>query len=324
VVFAKKAMVKPIAVVGSINLDLAISAPRLPTAGETILGTGFGVFAGGKGANQAAAAARLGYATFMIGRVGDDPYAETLLAELSSAGVHIEAVTRAHGPSGVAVIVSAAAGENSIIVAPGANDTLLPDELESSATLIGGAAAVLTQLEIPLETVEALARMTTRAGVPLILDPAPARPLPPELLARLDWITPNETEALLLTGASSCPSSLEDIRELAEHFLSLGPRNILLKLGVRGAYLATSDGLRTMIPAYPVTAIDTTAAGDAFNAGFAVALARGSCPTEAAQFATAVAALSVTRRGALPSLPTQDEVAAFLAIHSTMQQETLL
>jgi ribokinase len=317
-------MVKPIAVVGSINLDLAISAPRIPIAGETILGTGFGVFAGGKGANQAAAAARLGYPTFMIGRVGDDPYAETLLAELSAAGVDTDTVMRARGPSGVAVIVSAASGENSIIVAPGANDALLPGELESSAALIRGAAVVLTQLEIPLETVEALARMTASAGVPLILDPAPARPLSPELLARVDWITPNETEALLLTGATSSPSSMKQIRELAEHFLSIGPRNILLKLGERGAYLATSDGMRLMIPAYAVTAIDTTAAGDAFNAGFAVALARGSCPAEAAQFASAVAALSVTRRGALPSLPTEDEVDAFLAIYSPIQQETLL
>lgn len=317
-------MIKPIAVVGSINLDLAISAPHMPRPGETLLGTGFGVFTGGKGANQAAAAARLGYPTFMTGRVGNDPYAETLLAELRCAGVGTDNVLRAHGPSGVAVIVSAASGENSIIVAPGANDALLPGELESSAALIRGAAAVLTQLEIPLETVEALARMTASAGVPLILDPAPARPLSPELLASVDWITPNETEALLLTGATSSPSSMKQIRELAEHFLSIGPRNILLKLGERGAYLATSDGMRMMIPAYAVTAIDTTAAGDAFNAGFAVALARGSCPAEAAQFASAVGALSVTRRGALPSLPTQDEVDAFLAIHSTIQQETLL
>lgn len=317
-------MAKPIAVVGSINLDLAISAAHIPRPGETLLGTGFGVFTGGKGANQAAAAARLGYPTFMTGRVGDDPYAETLLTELRATGVRTDHVTRAQGPSGVAVIVSAASGENSIIVAPGANNSLLPRELESSAAAIRGAAAVLTQLEIPLETVEALARMTASAGVPLILDPAPARPLPAELLARVDWITPNETEAQLLTGASSSPSSEDGIRALAEHFLSIGPRNILLKLGERGAYLATSDGLRMMIPAFAVTAVDTTAAGDAFNAGFAVALARGRCPADAARFASAVAALSVTRRGALPSLPTEDEVAAFLAIQSSPKQEMSL
>lgn len=314
-------MVKPIAVVGSINLDLAISAPRIPGPGETILGTGFGVFAGGKGANQAAAAARLGHPTFMIGRVGDDPYADTLLGELGSAGVRTEAIRRVAGPSGVAVIASAASGENSIIVAPGANATLLPEQLEDCASLLRGAAAILTQLEIPLETVAALARMSGDAGVPLILDPAPARPLGAELLAHADWITPNETEAMQLAGTSSSAATPAAIRKLAEGLLRLGPRNVLLKLGERGAYVATGDGLRTMIPAYAVKAVDTTAAGDAFNGGFAVALARGSCPAEAARFASAVAAISVTRRGALPSLPTQDEVDSFLAKHSTVEQE---
>lgn len=317
-------MLKPIVVVGSINVDLAICAPRIPRPGETILGTGFGVFVGGKGANQAAAAARLGYPTHMVGRVGDDPYAERLLTELASAGVRTETITRATGPSGVAMITATAAGENSIIVAPGANDTLLSDELKRSATLIGGATAVLAQLEIPMETVQTLADLTARAGVPLILDPAPAQPLPAELLARVEWITPNETEAQLLTGTSSSPSSLEEIRDLAEHFLSLGPRNILLKLGQRGSYVATADGLRAMIPAFAVGAVDTTAAGDAFNAGFAAALAWGSCPVDAARFASAVAAVSVTRRGALPSLPTLEEVNSFLATHSTPQQEAAL
>jgi ribokinase len=317
-------MSKPIVVVGSINLDLTVWSPRMPTPGETIRGTGFGVFTGGKGANQAAAAARLGHASSLIGRVGDDPFAETLLTELERAGVSTEFVWKTAGPSGIAVIVSAASGENSIIVAPGANNRLLPADLEACASMIGSAAAVLTQLEIPLETIEALAAMTSRSGVPLILDPAPAQALPPEVLARIDWITPNETEARLLTGHASALWSERDVREVAEHFLSRGPKNILMKLGERGAWLATQDGLRTLIPAYRVSVVDTTAAGDAFNGSFAVALARGACPAEAARFASAVAALSVTRRGALPSLPTQDEVAAFLAVHSIAPQEATL
>lgn len=317
-------MSKPIVVIGSMNVDLTVRAPRIPGPGETILGSDFGIFAGGKGANQAAAAARLGYPTRMVGRLGSDPFADTLLREMRSAGVETGAIAQVPGPSGVAVIVAANSGENSIIVAPGANSALLPKDLERVERHIREAAVVLTQLEIPLETVEALASITASAGVPLILDPAPARPLGRELLARVDWITPNESEAQLLTGAGEAAVAEAELRDVAEFFLSLGPRNIVLKLGARGAYLATHDGARTMIPPYLVTVMDTTAAGDAFNAGFAVALARGSAPRAAAEFASAVAALSVTRRGALPSLPTQDEVAALIASHSTMQQETTL
>ncbi len=317
-------MSKPIVVVGSINLDLAVRSPRIPLSGETILGTGFGVFTGGKGANQAAAAARLGYPTVLIGCLGDDPLAPTLLSELCDAGVDTEAVTRVPGHSGVAIIVTAESGENSIIVAPGANHSLSPGDLERFSALIAGAAAVLTQLEIPIETTVALAQLTARLGVPLFLDPAPARPLPSQVLAGAEWITPNETEARLLTGISSSPSTEQELRDLADHFMSLGPRNILLKLGERGAYLATHDGARRMIPSYPVVAADTTAAGDAFNAGFAVALSRGSCPAEAARFASAVAAVSVTRHGALPSLPTQAEVAAFLACRPEDHKEVSL
>lgn len=317
-------MNKPIVVVGSINLDLAVRAPRIPCPGETILGTDFGVFPGGKGANQAAASARLGYPTFMIGHLGDDRFADTLQDALSSAGVHAHAVTRVPGPSGVAVIVAAESGENSIVVAPGANQCLTPRDLDAFAPLIESAAVVLTQLEIPPETTEALARLTSRAGIPLILDPAPARALPSHVLAAVEWITPNESEAQFLSGRTAVPRCHAELCELSECLLTLGPRNVLLKLGERGAFLAAQDGSRIMIPPYPVVPLDTTAAGDAFNAGFAVALARGSCAPEAAQFASAVAAISVTRLGAVPSLPTQDEVAAFIAEHSAIPQETTL
>lgn len=317
-------MTKPIVVVGSINLDLVVSSPRIPGPGETILGTGLGIFTGGKGANQAAAAARLGYPTRLIARVGNDAFAEKLIADLRESGVDTSSVSHTPAPSGVAVIVSAASGENSIVVAPGANDSLSPCDLEQYASLISGAAAVLAQLEIPLDTVVALARLTSRAGVPLILDPAPAQPLPPELLTHLDWITPNETEARLLAASSVSASSPQELRDLAEHFISMGPRNVVLKFGERGAYLATHDGVREFIPCWPVDVVDTTAAGDAFNGGFAVALADGSSPSEAARFASAVAAVSVTRRGALPSLPTREQVDSFLCSPRNLLQENSL
>lgn len=313
---------KDIVVVGSINLDLAVSVARNPDAGETLLGTAFETSTGGKGANQAAAAAKLGHRVHMIGKLGDDIFAARLLEELEAAGVHSHSVTRIAGPSGVALIVGTDSGQNSIIVVPGANHKLLPGDIEQHRTLIEHAGIVLTQLEIPLETTEALAKLTASQGMPLILDPAPARLLPPEILRNVAWITPNETEAQWLTGSTGLPVSECEMQEMAECFLSMGPRNVLLKLGQRGAYLATEDGLRTFIPAYPVAAIDTTGAGDAFNGAFAVALLRGSRAADAARFATAAAAISVTRRGALPSMPTQVEV-TFLAEQSRNQQETL-
>ena len=317
-------MSKPIVVVGSINLDLAVRAPRLPRPGETLLGTGFGVFTGGKGANQAVAAARLDHPTVLIGRLGDDPYADMLLRELRSAGVHSHALARVPGPSGVAVIVAAETGENSIVVAPGANERLTPQELNCHSSVIENAAVVLAQLEIPEETISALTAIVSRAGIPLILDPAPARALPHNVLESVEWITPNESEAQVLAGRSTPARTEGELRDLAECLLRLGPRNVLLKLGERGAYLASNNGARLMIPPYRVVAVDTTAAGDAFNAGFAVALARGACAAEAAHYASSVAAISVTRRGAFPSLPTHDEVAAFQAEHSEMHEETAL
>jgi ribokinase len=204
-------------------------------------------------------------------------------------------------------------GENSIIVAPGANDLLRPEDLETNLELIRHACMVLTQLEIPLPTVEYLAEICAREQVPLVLDPAPARHLPNQTLRKMSWITPNETEARQLHGSQGEAKSEAERRELSERLMSLGPQNVLLKLGEHGVYLATGDGLRAAIPAYDVRATDTTAAGDAFNGAFAVALARGNSPLDAAQFATAAAAISVTRRGALPSMPSQADVDSFLA-----------
>jgi ribokinase len=315
-------MTKSIVVVGSINLDITVSGPRHPRAGETILGSGFEVFTGGKGANQAVAAARLGHCVHMIGRLGDDPFAPQLLEDLNGVGVHTQAIATTSGPSGLALIVIATdSSENRIIVVPGANNKLSPDDIEQNCDLIQNADIVLTQLEIPLETSEALAKLTSRHGTPLILDPAPARPLPADLLRAIDWITPNEGEAQIFTGSAAPPASETEMREVAEYLMAMGPRNVVLKMGERGAYLATQDGGRTLIPAFDVRAVDTTAAGDAFNASFAVAILQGSSPIDAARFAAAAAAISVTRRGAVPSMPTQAEVDSFLDKQSRIQQE---
>jgi ribokinase len=304
---------RPIVVVGSINTDLVVRVERIPVAGETIPGAGFETHPGGKGANQAAAVARLGYPVHMIGRVGSDAYGALLRGHLHSAGVDIASIAVSDGSSGVAIIAVAQTGENSIIVTPGANALLSPGDLDANLELLRSASIVLTQLEIPLATVRRLAQICDRDSVPLVLDPAPVCRLPVELLRATTWITPNQVEAQQITGSSGLAASEEELRQVAESIMKLGPRNVLLKMGDRGAYLAAHDGICARIPAYPVRAADTTAAGDAFNGAFAVALARGVCAQEAAEFATAAAAISVTRRGALPSMATQAEVEDFVA-----------
>jgi ribokinase len=304
---------RPIVVVGSINTDLVVRVERIPMAGETIPGAAFETYPGGKGANQAAAVARLGQPVHMIGRVGSDAFGSLLRDRLHSVGVDISSIAVSEGSSGVAIIAVAESGENSIVVTPGANALLSPEDLDANLELLRSASIVLTQLEISLATVRHLAQICDREGVPLVLDPAPVCRLPVELLRATTWITPNQVEAQQITNSNGLAASEEELWQVAESIMKLGPRNILLKMGERGAYLAADDGLRARIPAYPVRAADTTAAGDAFNGAFAVALARGLCARQAAEFATAAAAISVTRRGALPSMATQAEVEDFLA-----------
>lgn len=312
---------KPIVVVGSINIDLVVHVERIPARGETLSGSDFQTHIGGKGANQAAAVARLGYPIAMIGRVGSDAFSADLRRSLAAAGVDTAAISTVDGPSGNAMIAVEASGDNSIIVSPGANALLTPDDLDAHLDLLRGAAIVLTQLEIPLGTVEHLAAICTRERVPLMLDPAPAQELPAELWRNVSWITPNETEAQKFCKTAGAASSEEELHATVHRLMQHGARNVLLKLGERGAYLATRDGLQIRVPAYSVTAADTTAAGDAFNGAFAVALARGTPPAEAASFAAAVAAISVTRRGAMNSMPSQAEVDAFLVEHLPERQE---
>jgi ribokinase len=303
---------KPIVVVGSINLDLVAVAARIPAVGETVIGTDFQIHPGGKGANQAVAVARLGYPVQMIGRVGDDVFGSQLRAHLESSGVGTEGVLPSGGASGVALIVVSAKGENSIVVAPGANARLTPKDLEANLPLIKEAGLVLTQLEIPPETIERLAEICAQEKVPLILDPAPARELSRSVLEAAAWFTPNETEAAFYAKNSSA----QDPGTVADALFDSGCRGVVLKMGSRGVYLASGRGERESVPAFPVKAVDSTAAGDAFNGGFAVGLMLGKSTRDSAIFAAAVAAISVTRVGAQPSMPTLKEVDAFLQEYS--------
>ena len=302
-------MPKPIVVVGSINLDLVAASAHLPAPGETILGSAFNTFFGGKGANQAVAAAKLGHPVTMIGKVGQDAFGTQLIEGLRQSGVGVSCIQKVEGSSGVALILTDQHGENSIVVIPGANGLLMPSDLDKFDDVLCGAGMILAQLEIPMETVHHLADTAAKLNIPLMLDPAPARPLPAALLKKLTWITPNETEAGLLFIASNTPKSEQQI---ADELLNTGVRHVILKLGPRGALIAENHASKILVPSYRVTPVDTTAAGDAFNGAFAVASLEGKSPVEAVRFANAVAAISITRHGAQPSMPTRQEVEQFL------------
>jgi ribokinase len=248
----------------------------------------------------------------MIGKLGNDSFGTELRANLESTGVDTAAVDIEPTSSGIAQIITAENGENVIVVTPGANAHVSSRYVEKHLEVIRSAGVVLAQLEIPLETVEYLASVTRKWGIPLVLDPAPARPLPTSLLDCVEWLTPNESETCSLLGLKSRDVPEDRMEEVAEILLQRGSRNVLLKLGQRGCFLALADGRRVFLPAYAVRAIDSTAAGDAFNGAFASALLAGHDPVRGASWASAVAAISVTRRGAQPSMPTQTEVQAFL------------
>jgi len=302
-------------------MDLVSAAPRIPVAGETLLGYDFQMHPGGKGANQAVAIARLGYPVEMIGMVGSDLFGEQMRLQLRSAGVGVVGVETVERPTGIAAITVASNGENCIVVTPGANAAVSPEYIEQHKSLIRNAGMVLVQLEIPIESVERLAEVCVEIDVPLMLDPAPAQTLSYKLLQRVRWITPNEAEAEFYSAHANVGRS-GDVRTLksssaaasqqtARAVLALGPRNVILKLGARGAYIV-ADGVAQQVAAPPVDVLDTTAAGDALNGAFAVALMMGKTPLESLQFAVAAASISVTRSGAQPSMPTLDEVSRML------------
>ncbi len=301
-----------VVVVGSLNMDFVVAVDHLPAPGETVLGGGFQMLPGGKGANQACAAGKLGaesVAVKMIGRVGQDVFGESLKASLAAAGVDVTAVSAVAQPTGVALIWVDKGGQNSIVVASGANLELPVADVEAMRTVFAGARFALFQLESPLATVTAALRLAHEEGAQTILDPAPAQPLAAELLYEVDILTPNESEALMLLGRPAARVGLNEAPELARALRALGPKTVILKLGDQGCFV--DDGVEARhVPGFAVTAVDTTAAGDTFNAGLAVALAEGKTLAEALRFANAAAAISVTRMGAQASAPARGEVEA--------------
>jgi len=297
-----------IVVVGSSNTDMIVQTDRLPLPGETVLGGDLTIAPGGKGANQAVAAARLGANVTFIARVGQDMFGREAISNFHREGLDIRYLVQdPQAPSGVALIVVGPGGQNLIAVAPGANRRLTPADVEAAKSAFAQARVVLLQLEIPIETVLAAAQAGRAAGAMVILNPAPAPSysLPLELLSTVDIVTPNETEAATLTGQNTPEKA-------ARVLLQWGVRVAIVTLGAEGALVATGPDHMQRIPGFQVEAVDATAAGDAFNGGLAVALARGEPLERAVRYAHAVAALSVTRLGAQPSLPTADEVESFL------------
>jgi ribokinase len=300
-------MEKPrIVVIGSSNTDMIIRLDRIPRPGETILGGEFATAAGGKGANQAVAAARAGGDVAFVARVGQDMFGEQALAGFVKDGIHVEYVTRDPvAPSGVALIFVAKDGENSIAVAGGANGRLCPEDVQKAGQAIAGASTLLMQLETPLETVQAAAELAARAEVPVILNPAPARVLPIDLLKLVSILTPNETEAALLTGVAV--NNEAAAAQAADTLRARGVETVILTLGARGAFVAGAS-IRELVPGFRVKAVDTTGAGDVFNGALAVALGEHRPLLEAVRFANAAAAISVTRLGAQPSAPDRKEI----------------
>lgn len=304
-------MKKPsIVVVGSSNTDMIIKLDHIPQPGETILGGEFVTAAGGKGANQAVGAARAGGAVTLVARVGQDMFGDQAVAGFVKDGITVDHVRRDKAaPSGVALIFVAKDGENSIAVASGANGRLAPADVRKAKPAIQSASALVMQLETPLETVQAAADLAAAKGVRVILNPAPARPLPDELLRKVTILTPNESEAELLTGLAVKDEA--GARQAAVALLAKGPTTVILTLGARGALVAEAGGAQ-LVPGFKVKPVDTTAAGDIFNGALAVALGEGKPLPEAVRFANAAAAISVTRMGAQPSAPKRTEIDRFL------------
>jgi ribokinase len=300
-----------ILVVGSSNTDMIIKMARIPRPGETIIGGEFTSAAGGKGANQAVGAARAGGAVTLIARIGQDMFGDKAVAGFIADGINVDYVVRDRtSPSGVALIFVGQNGENSIAVASGANARLTPADVRKAKGAFRDVSVLLLQLETPLDTVQAAAELAAAAGVRVILNPAPARPLPDKLLRRLYLLTPNESEAELLTRVAV--DNVDGAAKAADALLARGVQNVIITMGARGAWVAGA-GIRQMIPAFKVKAVDTTAAGDVFNGALALALAEGKPLLEAARFASAAAAISVTRMGAQTSAPTRKEIERLLA-----------
>jgi ribokinase len=297
-----------IVVVGSSNTDMVVASDRLPQPGETVLGGDLVMASGGKGANQAVTAARLGADVTFVARVGCDMFGRQTMENFQKESMDLRYIVQdPDAPSGAALIMVGPDGQNMISVASGANSRLAPDDVRAARDAFAEAAVVVLQLETPIETVLAAAKLGKESGATIILNPAPAptKPLPIELYQTIDFITPNETEAECLTGETQP-------EDAARVLMQRGVGKVIITLGKAGALVAESPDKMTRVNGFTVNAVDAVAAGDAFNGGVAVALAEGKTLAEAVRFAHAVAAVSVTRKGAQPSLPKMDEVRAFL------------
>lgn len=297
-------------VVGSLNIDLSITAERPPRKGETVLGTGFGLFPGGKGANQAVQLARLGSETYIVGRIGADIFADQVVHSLQAAAVNTDYLIKdADSGTGKGCVFSDAAGDNWIVVVPEANMRWQTHDIENARKLIQGARALIVQLEIPLPVVVRAIDFACEANVLVVLNPAPASELPGGLLRKVDLLVPNETEASILADLSV--ADVESAREAARLLQSKGDNTVTITLGSAGSVTATGEDI-IHTPAFPVEVADVTAAGDSFCACLAYALTESYDLETALRFATAGGALSITRLGAQPSLPTLDEINTFL------------
>jgi ribokinase len=297
----------PIVVVGSLNMDLVMRLARVPEGGETLMGREFRTIPGGKGANQAVACARMGGQVVMVGQVGEDAYGRILCEGLAADGIDTRAVRRKAGAgTGVALILVEDDGQNRIILDAGANGALVAADLEPIRDAIQGAGLLITQLEVPLPVVARAVALARSAGVPVLLNPAPAAPLPPELLAQVDILVPNESEAALLCGFPV--TGLESAHAAGRHLRAQGVGRVLVTLGERGVAVVDADGERHF-PAFKVTAVDTTAAGDSFIGGLAIGLAEGLELDAAVALGQRASALCVTRAGAQPSIPYRRELA---------------
>ena len=302
-----------ITVVGSFVTDMVATMPRFPEAGETILGERLRVYPGGKGANQCVAVRRLGGDVAMVGMLGKDENGEKFLSLFREEGIDVSHVYRTEEePTSVAQVQIDGRGRNRICVIPGANYCLTVQHLQDARAAICASSMVIAQMELRPEVTEALARLCAESGVPFMLNPAPAAPLSDEVLRCVSYLTPNETELALISGLP--PDTDAQVEKACDSLLARGVRNIVATLGSRGAYVAGEAG-RGMAEGFRVEAVDTVAAGDSFNGALAVALSEGKPVFEAVRFANAMGALTVQKRGAIPSLHTRSEVEAFLRAH---------
>ncbi len=302
-------MKKGICVLGSLNIDLTVRLERFHVPGETVTGKSFNTFTGGKGGNQAVAAARLGTNPVMISALGNDANGELYRSVLKIEGVDISCIETVPTSSGVALIEVDDSGENRIAIVAGANACVTEATADKYRDAIKNAGFLLMQLETPLEGVIRAAQLAKESGTVVILDPAPARKLPDELLALCDYITPNETELATLTGKNT--DSAEEAEAACRELLEKGVKNVINKRGAKGAMLVNSDGVK-VVPGFKVKAVDTTAAGDTFNAAFAAALRKELKPEDAIRFANAAAAISTTAAGAQPAMPTEEQTEQLL------------